>query len=131
MPNNRAKIKFDSRYLIRVQNARYAIPSFMKMIKPKFREGQWGNANRVVSALFAIEQYAYVNVKAVPYSDEHSIIKYDMNSLLKIRNAKQSLKTLFGLVTKPTPQYKNVYAAALDLFNQFQTHLEGLVQEAE
>lgn len=131
MPNNQAKIKFDSRYLIRVQNARYAIPSFLKGIKPKYRDGQAGNANRVVSALFAIEQYAYVNVKAVPFTDEHSIVKYDMTSLLKIRNAKQSLKALFALVETPTPQYKNAYAAALDLFNQFETHLEGLVKEAE
>jgi len=124
MPNNQAKLKFDARYLIRVQNARYAIPSFLKVIKPKVRP--LGDANRAVSALFLIEQYAYVNVKEIPFSDEHTIIKHDMASLLKIRNAKESLKRVFALIEKPTPQYKNAYAAALDLFNQFQTYLEGV-----
>ena len=126
MPNNNAKLKFDARYLMRVQNARYAIPSFLKMIK---KNKPVGDADRAVSALFCIEQFAYVNVKAVPFSDEHTIIKFDQASLVKIRNAKESLKKVFALIEKPTKQYKNAYASALDLFNQFQTYLEGMVAQ--
>lgn len=128
MPDNQAKIKFNAAYMARIDKAVWSTELLLKAIQPKLRGGRVGDRNRAVSGLWAIKQYAYVNTKAIPFSDEHTIIKHDEESVRKIRNSKQSLKVLFEtLLPDRQRQLKGGYAAALDLFNQFETTLTNIV----
>lgn len=125
MPDNQAKIKFNGVYLKKIDRYVQAVQNIHRSIPFKLRAGREADLNRVVSALWVIKQFAYVNVKAVPFSDDHTIMKYDMASLLKIRNAKQSLKILFGTLEEDAQKrHKALYSGTLEVFNQIETHLE-------
>jgi len=127
MPNGQAKIKFNAAYLKRLDKAVWSTEILLKRVPPKLKAGRVGDRDRVVSALWCIKQYAYVNTNANPFSDDHTIIKHDEVSVRKIRNSKQSLKTLFGtLMPDKQSENKGGYAMTLDLFNQFETVLTEL-----
>lgn len=127
MPDGNARIQFNAAYMTRVDKAVWATELIWKSITPKLRDGRTVDKNRAVSALWVIKQYAYINTKAIPFSDEHTVIKHDEVSVRRIRNSKQSLKVLFEtLMPDKKGQHKAGYAAALDLFNQFETMLTEL-----
>jgi hypothetical protein len=128
MPDNRAKLQFNAAYLARIDKAVQNTQLMLKAIQPKLRAGRKADADRAVSALWVIKQYAYINIKAIPFSDAHTILKHDELSVRRIRNSKQSLKVLFQtLLPDKQKIHKGGYAAALDLFNQFETTLTEIV----
>ena len=132
MPDNQARIKFNGAYMARVDRAVYTAENLLRAIQPKLRAGRVVEKNRAVSGLWMIKQYAYVNTKSIPFSDEYSVIKHDEVSLVKIRNAKQSLKVLYEtLMPAKQKAYKQNYAAALDLFNRFEVVLTAIIMAQE
>ena len=129
MPNNNAKLRFNGAYCNRIDRYVQSTQNIYRSIQRKLRGGKTGDLNRAVSALWVIKQFAYVNIGKVPISDAHSIMKYDMVSLQKIRNAKESHKVLFNtLEEKAQSQHKALYSNAHEVFNQIEAHLQEMIE---
>ena len=128
MPNNQAKLKFDAEFLSRCEHGIWSAEALFRAIKPRYQVGRYGNLIEVKHALQHIKDYGYWNIGRNPALDDSTFLKHEEADVRMVRNAKASLITLFRTVNIVKQQgLKGEYAKALELFNQFQTYLEGIV----
>ena len=126
MPNGQAKLKFDAEFLSRCEHGIWSANALYNNIKPKYQNGKYGDLIHCRVALQAMKDYGYVNIGKNP-PIAYKLIFHDAETVQWIRNCKASLITLFKTVNIVKQQgLKGEYAKALDLFNQFQTYLEGM-----
>jgi hypothetical protein len=125
MPDKKAQLKFDADYCQKLLEAITKVGTIYNRIKPKDRTGRWSKFNSLNNTLVAIKAYAYINTGVNPPSDKGTVIKHDEKSLVRVRNAKEFLKTLYGsLVGADKGENKQNHAFVLDILNRFEDYLE-------